>query len=61
MGRHAGWTTAACGLAAEHDGDAPHILLMPEVAFNEQRFLARVQETLERYDHCVIAVSEGLK
>jgi ATP-dependent phosphofructokinase / diphosphate-dependent phosphofructokinase len=61
MGRHAGWTTAACALAAEHDGDAPHILLMPEVAFNEQRFLARVQETLERYDHCVIAVSEGLK
>src|SRR5262245_35315775 len=61
MGRHAGWTTAACALAAEHDGDAPHILLMPEVAFNEQRFLTKVQETLERYDHCVIAVSEGLK
>jgi ATP-dependent phosphofructokinase / diphosphate-dependent phosphofructokinase len=61
MGRHAGWTTAACALAAEHEGDPPHILLMPEVAFNEQRFLVRVQETLERYDHCVIAVSEGLK
>ena len=35
MGRHAGWTTAACALAAEREGDAPHVLLLPEVAFNE--------------------------
>jgi ATP-dependent phosphofructokinase / diphosphate-dependent phosphofructokinase len=61
MGRHAGWTTAACALAAEHEGDAPHILLLPEIAFNETRFLAKVEEALERYDHCVIAVSEGIK
>jgi 6-phosphofructokinase 1 len=61
MGRHAGWTTAACALAAEHEGDAPHILLLPEVAFNEERFLAKVEEALERCDQCVIAVSEGVK
>jgi 6-phosphofructokinase 1 len=61
MGRHAGWTTAACALAAEHEGDAPHILLLPEIAFNEERFLARVEEALGRYDQCVIAVSEGVK
>ena len=61
MGRHAGWTTAACALAAEDEGDAPHILLLPEVAFNEQRFLAKVEKTLTRYGHCVIAVSEGIK
>jgi len=61
MGRHAGWTTAACALAAEHEGDAPHLLLLPEVAFNEGQFLAKVEEALERYDHCVIAVSEGIK
>jgi 6-phosphofructokinase 1 len=61
MGRHAGWTTAACALAAEHEGDAPHILLLPEIAFDEERFLAKVEEALERYDHCVIAVSEGVK
>ena len=61
MGRHAGWTTAACALAAEHEGDAPHILLLPEVAFNEERFLAKVEDALERYDQCVIAVSEGVK
>ena len=61
MGRHAGWTTAACALAAEHEGDAPHILLLPEVAFDQKRFLTKVEEALERYDHCVIALSEGIK
>jgi ATP-dependent phosphofructokinase / diphosphate-dependent phosphofructokinase len=61
MGRHAGWTTAAAALAAEREGDAPHILLLPEVAFDEGRFLAKVEEALARYDQCVIAVSEGVK
>ena len=61
MGRHAGWTTAACALAAEQEGDAPHVLLMPEVAFNEDRFLAKVTDAFKRYGHCVIAVSEGVK
>ena len=61
MGRHAGWTTAACALAAEHEGDAPHVLLLPEVAFNEGRFLVKVEDALKRHDQCVIAVSEGVK
>jgi 6-phosphofructokinase 1 len=61
MGRHAGWTTAACALAAEDEGDAPHILLLPEVAFNEQRFLAKVEKALTRCGYCVIAVSEGIR
>jgi 6-phosphofructokinase 1 len=61
MGRHAGWATAACALAAEHPGDAPHVLLLPEVAFSEARFMSKVKESVERYGHCVIAVSEGVK
>src|SRR4051794_11760267 len=61
MGRHAGWTTAACALAAEQEGDAPHVLLLPEVPFDEQRFLAKVDEALKRYGHCVIAMAEGVK
>ena len=60
MGRHAGWITAACGLAAEKEGDGPHILLFPEVPFDETAFLARVKQCVEKYDHCVIGVSEGL-
>jgi 6-phosphofructokinase 1 len=61
MGRNAGWTTAACALAAEREGDAPHILLLPEVAFDQERFLAKVEEALKWYGYCVIAVSEGVK
>ncbi|MBV8188805.1 MAG: diphosphate--fructose-6-phosphate 1-phosphotransferase, partial [Alphaproteobacteria bacterium] len=54
MGRHAGWATAACALAAEQEGDAPHLLLLPEVAFDEGRFLGKVEQALARYGHCVI-------
>jgi 6-phosphofructokinase 1 len=61
MGRHAGWTTAACALAAEQEGDAPHILLLPEIVFNQERFLAKVEQALKQHDQCVIAVSEGVK
>jgi len=61
MGRHAGWATAACALAAEREGDAPHILLLPEVPFNEDRFLAKIDESVKRYGHVVVAASEGIK
>lgn len=61
MGRHAGWITAACGLAAERAGDAPHILLFPEIAFDPAKFLARVEATVGKYGYCTVAVSEGLR
>jgi 6-phosphofructokinase 1 len=61
MGRHAGWITAACGLAADKAGDPPHILLFPEVVFDEEKFLERVKQAVDEYDHCVIAVSEGVQ
>ena len=60
MGRHAGWITAACGLAAEAEGDAPHLLLFPEIAFDPEAFLARVKQCVERHGYCAIGVSEGL-
>jgi ATP-dependent phosphofructokinase / diphosphate-dependent phosphofructokinase len=61
MGRHAGWITAACGLAAEKEGDDPHILLFPEIPFEQDRFLARVDDAVRRHGHCTIGVSEGLR
>jgi len=61
MGRHAGWIAAAGGLAAEKAGDSPHIILFPEITFDEERFLARVKECVERYGYCAIVVSEGVK
>jgi 6-phosphofructokinase 1 len=61
MGRHAGWITAACGLAQDRAGEAPHILLFPEIPFDEERFLARVTEIIGKYGYCAVAVSEGVR
>ena len=61
MGRHAGWIAAAGGLAAEKAGDAPHIILFPEVKFDAQAFLARVKQCVEDYGYCVVVASEGVR
>lgn len=61
MGRHAGWITAACGLASEGTDLPPHLLLFPEVRFDRTAFMAQVKATVERVGYCVIAASEGLR
>lgn len=61
MGRHAGWIAASAGLAGSKVGDAPHIILFPEITFAEDKFVAKVKECVEKYDYCVIAVSEGVR
>jgi ATP-dependent phosphofructokinase / diphosphate-dependent phosphofructokinase len=61
MGRHAGWMAAAGGLAAGSAGDAPHIILFPEIVFDREAFLAKVRITVEKRGYCVIVVSEGVK
>jgi len=61
MGRHAGWITAAAGLAADRPGDPPHLLLFPEIPFDQERFLARVDETVHQVGYCIVVVSEGLR
>ena len=48
MGRHAGWIAAAGGLAGRQAGDAPHIILFPEIPFEQKRFLARVKRLRHR-------------
>jgi 6-phosphofructokinase len=59
MGRHAGWIAAAGGLASEEEGEAPHIILFPEIAFNREKFLKKVNRTVKKHGYCVIVVSEG--
>jgi len=61
MGRHAGWIAAAGGLAATKAGDAPHIILFPEITLDEAKFLARTKECVEKYGYCAIVVSEGVR
>lgn len=59
MGRHAGWIAGAAGMAAEFAGDAPQVILFPEVAFDKKRFLKKVKATVEQQGYCVIVASEG--
>jgi len=61
MGRHAGWIAAASGLAKDEEGDAPHIILFPEIPFDKKLVLNRVKECVENYGYCVICVSEGAR
>lgn len=62
MGRSAGWIAAGASLAKrkDHPHDAPHIILLPEVAFNAQKFVAQVQQTLKSEKFCMVVVGEGL-
>ena len=59
MGRHAGWIAGAAGLAAEQEGDAPHVIVFPEIPFDKSAFLAKVKSSVEKYGYCAIVVSEG--
>ena len=59
MGRHAGWIAGAAGLAAEQEGDAPHVIVFPEIPFDKSAFLAKVKSSVDKYGYCAIVVSEG--
>ena len=61
MGRHAGWLAAAAGLAGKSAAQAPHIILFPEIAFDEAKFLDRVKAVVAKVGFCMVVVSEGLR
>jgi 6-phosphofructokinase len=61
MGRHAGWLAAASGLAATSEADAPHIILFPEIPFDEEAFLTQVRYCKQKHGFCTIVVSEGIR
>ena len=60
MGRHAGWITAAIGLADDESTPIPLLLLFPEIRFDEAKFIARVDACVKKFGYCCIGVSEGL-
>jgi len=61
MGRNAGWITAASALARRKQGDAPHLIYLPERPFNEDEFLEDVKKLYDELGGVVVVVSEGLK
>ncbi len=60
MGRHAGWIAAAGGMAAAAY-DLPVIILFPEIPFDKQRFLGKVEKMVKRHGYCSVVVSEGVR
>ena len=61
MYKRQGWIAAAAGIAADERGLGPDIILLPEVDFDEQAFIAKVNKTVEEKGQCSIVVSEGAK
>jgi len=62
MGRSAGWIAAGTVLAKRgNPANPPHIILLPELPFEEEKFLAKVKETVEAYKYCIVVVGEGIK
>jgi len=61
MGRHAGWIAAAGGMASSEDCDIPIVILFPEVAFDRDKFLKRVDDLVNKHGYCSVVVSEGVK
>ena len=61
MGRNAGWIAASSGIINYHYNVGPHIILFPEITFNEKQFLDKVEITVKDFGYCVVVVSEGIK
>ncbi len=60
MGRYAGWLAGAAALGRQHPEDAPHLIYMPERAFDHNDFLSRVRATVRQRSYCVVVVAEHL-
>ncbi len=62
MGRSAGWIAAGTVLAKRgNPANPPHIILLPELAYDREKFLAKIKETVQAYNYCVVVVGEGIK
>jgi len=60
MGRHAGWIAAAGAMASTTDHEIPIVVLFPEVEFDQEKFLASVDEKVKKFGYCSVVVSEGV-
>lgn len=61
MGRDAGWLTAACALARNDYNTAPHLIYLPEVAFDRKQFVSDIKAQLAKRNNVIVAVSEGIR
>ena len=59
VGRDAGWLASASAATKHRDGDAPHIVLVPERPISRGKLLDRAQNTIDRFGWLYIVVGEG--
>src|SRR5690606_24509374 len=60
MGRHAGFLTAASAAWRLDEDSGPHLVYVPERAFERERFIDDVRATLAKHRRCIVAISEGI-
>ena len=61
MGRHAGWLAAASILARKYEGDNPVLIYLPEVAFDQEEFIQKVETALKDTPNLIVCISEGIR
>jgi len=61
MGRNAGWLAASSALGKRHENDPPHIILMPEHAFNADTFLKQVEAVYRSIGYVIVVASEAIR
>ncbi len=60
MGHHAGFMTASSALARHAEDDGPHLIYLPERAFNIETFQRDIRRVVAQHGRCVIAAAEGI-
>lgn len=61
MGRNAGWLTGAAALAKGEDCEGPDMIFLPEIPFDVDEFMKKVEQLQKEKSSVVVAVSEGVK
>ncbi|MCH5342242.1 MAG: 6-phosphofructokinase [Acetatifactor sp.] len=61
MGRNAGWLTGAAALAKTEECGGPDLIYLPELTFDMDKFVEKVQALVKKQKNVVVAVSEGIK
>ena len=61
MGRDAGWLAAAAALAKREERDAPHLIAVPEVPIDVDRFLGGIENAWRKYGVAVAVVAENAR
>ena len=61
MGRDAGWLTAAAGLPKYFGHNGADLIYLPEVYFDNEKFITTLKNLLLKKPNILVAISEGIR